>query len=66
MGDYFDEDFRGAIRGLRSALEPLRHLRDLIDWQEPIRERIERHLTTIEAALGELGRIQSDAIDQLL
>ena len=66
MGEYFDEDFRDAIRGLRSALEPLRLIRDLIDWQEPIRERIERELTTIEAALDELERIQSDAVDELL
>ena len=66
MGDYFDEDFRDAIRGLRAALEPLRRIRDLIDWQEPIRERIERELATIEAALAELERIQSDAVDELL
>ncbi len=66
MGEYFDEDFRGAMRGLRGALDALRRIRDLIDWQEPIRERIERELATIEAALDELERIQSDAVDELL
>lgn len=66
MTDYTDEGFREAIRMLRSASAMLVQQSEAIDRQEPIRQRIDAEVETIERALDKLDEIYHDAVDELL
>ena len=66
MSDYTDEALREAIDGLRAALVRLGAVRDAIDWQEPVRDRIDQQVHVVEGAVAELERVYDDATQELL
>ena len=66
IGAYTDEGFADAIAGLRAAREELARVRDAIDWNEPIRDRIDEQLAIVARAANELDRILDGASQELL
>ncbi len=66
MSAYTDEAFREAIEALRAGLARLARVRDAIDWQEPIRERVDEQLRVVDGALADLARVYEDATQELL
>jgi hypothetical protein len=66
VGEYTDEGFRAAVEGARRALDPLRDIAEAVDWQEPVRNRIDAELDRIERSLDELERVLEDATQELL
>jgi hypothetical protein len=61
-----DAELQRAIDRLREAVEPLRTVAASIGWPEPVRDRVDRQIRTIEEALAVLERIHDENHDELV
>ena len=66
MSDYTDEAFGEALRVLGSAIAQLRSIRDSLDWNEPLRGRIDERVRALSAEADLLERLFDEATQELL
>jgi hypothetical protein len=66
VNDYTDDAFADALRELGTALRRLEGVRDSLDANEPLRDRIDDQLREMAAACAELERLLDEASQELL